>query len=177
MRYLVSSEQLSFFTYHGMISFEQLLLPEKIEILKNGLKKEKKDLWRQSEEIKKIIFDKKCSEIAKLLSQHSILRIAFDLNLSDPLLTESSFTLKEICSFKPVACGLALDLVTGEGLFVSPDFPITPMGRENKHLIVYCGSQMTYTHEPKDPYLHLPKKMGYGFGDCVTTTTHPIVRY
>lgn len=68
----------------------------------------------------------------------------------------------------------------GSGIFFSPNLPLsldylTEMPHISQLLIVYTEDNALYIHNPLDLHRHALKKMGYGFGDHLRTTTHPII--
>jgi hypothetical protein len=179
MRYQVASEHRSFFSKHGTIDFEELLNSKEMECLKKALSTavNKRDLWRQSTEAAKIILSQKCAQIAAELVGLKVLRIAFDLELQAGTLPTGSTTLQSMSCLQPVVCGLMLDLNSGKGTFIAPDFSLAPHLRDQKLLIAYGGEKLLYTHNPSDPYTHLLKREGYVFGDLVKTSTNPLVYF
>lgn len=145
------------------------------------------DVWRRDERVKKVTLRKNLAEIASNLSKKRPLRLAYDQIVEGPL-SHHPLNLIEISSIRKVVCGLVLQLAPssnseeplvpkkrGSGVFFSPfcelKFP------ENSHLfmITYTEKISLYLHEKRDPNLNSLKKLNYGFGDHLTSDTHPIL--
>jgi hypothetical protein len=156
----------------GAIAFEDLLSEDDSALIKAA--RIKRNLWSHSPELGKLILSSSFAALGAELSNHAALRIGYDLLLEDSTLPTGGWTLQDLSSLNPVACGLLLDLTTREGLFIRPDYPYHWATHAGKLLIVYGAERLLYLHTPRDPFTHELKKAGYVFGDAVTTSTHPI---
>lgn len=169
-----------------------------------------RDLWRTHEALKKIILQRRLAEIAAELTEKKPIRIGFDelfpetgtpdvvSTLKDPyhLLLNKKRLLSEICCLQGILCGLMLCLegdatpsdeklspfsrLSGNGVFLSPDFPIDfkELYERPAHtylLIVYCQDSALYIYQPDDPHGNILKQMGYSFGDKLKDNLHPVM--
>jgi hypothetical protein len=170
MRFAISREHKDFYDKHQMIECEDLLTASQIAELKSDpllnlnsayfqnmknspevLYKQGRDLWRDSNLVKKIVFSRGLSEIAAKLTEHQVLRIGYDQALScfgqglhqpsDQAFIkffQTSHRLEEFSCLQGNACGLILCLEPaedgvdilglphriGNGVFVSPQASI-----------------------------------------------------
>lgn len=217
MRFALTSDHRNFYLKHGYIEFENLLSNAQVEILqqsieaclKQRLKTSKKsspqtrfdqgfDLWRESIEIKKMVFGLTLSEIAAQLFQVPLLRIGFDqyYDISGqehfcPFSLPQS--IQEVSCAKPLLGALLLTLAPpsspasspfpgqcGSGVYFNPQKIIdwkTLFDQKGAHYIAiaYAAKTTLYHFEPKDPHTHSWKSLGYVFGDPLKDTTHPVI--
>ncbi|QVL57459.1 MAG: hypothetical protein KFB93_08810 [Simkaniaceae bacterium] len=200
MGFGLTKEHLDFYHENHFIEFEDLLSSKEVDQIEMGIDsvipkeshgkewiKAGHDVWRHDEQVKKIILRKNLAETASSLSKKRPLRIAYDQVIEGPL-SKEPHNLIEVSSIRKVVCGLALQLESastiehplvpkkrGSGIFFYPfqelNFP------ENCHLlmIAYTEEIALYIHEKRDPNVHALKKLGYGYGDRLLSTTHPIL--
>ena len=174
MKFSVSNEQRSFFHLQGAIEFEGLLDNEETEMLQRSIQDEiaarlslspselgklrsdelyvaGRDLWRSSQEIKKIISHRRFGEMASQLVNAKLLRLGYDQYFPPPepatalqkiyqQLLSPSRTLHSYGSIQGVLCGLMLCIsgtrtsdrnhlevfssVPGNGVFFRPSLTI-----------------------------------------------------
>ncbi|NGX50849.1 MAG: hypothetical protein K1060chlam2_00700 [Chlamydiae bacterium] len=163
------------------------------------------DCWRENRVVQKFVLRPQFAEIASNLTKVRPLRIAFDLLLTSspfekPLpLEELSSIQGVVCgcilqlSSPPLQASqeslvieeemttlIPLPKKSGSALFFSAEIPLsfdylatTPP--HEQLLIVYAKEKSLYTMQENDPHIHALKSLGYGFGDRLKDTTHPIL--
>lgn len=227
MKFGVAKEHLSFFCKQGYIEFESLLSQEDVAILEQEISQvlslrlnaQKKnlhhqlfstlykggfDIWRSSDQIKKILFRRQLSEVAATLVKKKKIRFGFDQLFCVPHFfeEEASFLTKENAlrtstCLQGVLCGLILNVggqfdfdqesmpflpsKVGNGLFVSPDLLFSfahllsmPTGAM-QILIVYAEEKAIYRHCEEHLNTHAYKRLDYVFGDRLRNSTHPLI--
>ncbi len=147
MHHALAKEHRDFFQKHGWIEFDDLLTGEQIVILKQGIEEalskrlelppsllaqlnpeqifsQSRDLWRTSENLRKVISNKKFGAIVSELIGKRTLRLGFDFylpplqsshdhsSLSSPFLQfiNASSTLQQISCIDNTLCGILLCL-------------------------------------------------------------------
>lgn len=164
-----------------------------VDLFKTGY-----DLWRNNEEIKKIVHKKSLATLAAELFQTLPIRLAFDEYIytsgKSTAPFSESFPLQETSCLSPLAGALVipledlsqplpffpLPLNTGNGLFISPSLPIpwkqlysTPGLR---FLILGYGMKKTFFRpDTRDPHAVNLKMLGYVFNDCLRESHHPLL--
>ncbi len=217
MRFALLDSYFDFFLKHQILQLEGLLSEEEtkalsiqietllikhlhqkpldvasnIEIWKAG-----KDLWKESSEIKKILFRMQLGEITHFLFKKRPIRLAYSQvvftgNKQDSLFS-SPKTLEEISSIDPIFGGALLCLENsleseeietsnipqlkrlkkGNVLFFSGKHPIPfPELFAQKGLkallLCFAAGNIRYKLEPQDPHTHELKKTGHAFGDLI----------
>ena len=227
MKFGVAKEHLSFFSRQGYIEFESLLSQGDVALLEqeisqvlalrlnvqkenllrqhfSNLYKGGFDIWRGSDQIKKILFRRQLSEVAATLVKKKKIRFGFDQIFCVPHFfeKETSFLAKENAlrtstCLQGVLCGLILNIggqldsdqesalplpsKVGNGLFVSPDLLFSfahlfsmPSGAMQV-LIVYAEEKAIYRHCKEHVNTHAYKKLDYVFGDRLKSATHPLI--
>ncbi len=156
------------------------------------------DLWRNNEEIKKIVHKKSLATLASDLFQTLPIRLAFDEYIHTSGKSTSPFSepfpLQETSCLSPLVGALIIPLEdlseklpffplpmnTGNGLFISPTLPIpwaqlyaTPGLR---FLILGYGMKKTFFRaDTRDPHAVNLKMLGYVFNDCLKESFHPLL--
>ncbi|MES2345177.1 MAG: hypothetical protein V4494_04480 [Chlamydiota bacterium] len=189
MKSALAKEHREFYAHNHFIDFEELISPEEACTLSKNIKKTLtkrsqkdhlssnylagRDLWRDDLEIKKIVFKRSFAEIAKELFKQPLIKIAFDQYQENT----SLLSLAQMSCLKPIIGALAIPLGTpGKAIYFSPGSPLTfPFCEEPLLLIAYTGNKTQYTLTESDPNTHTLKKLGYSFGDHITSETHPII--
>jgi len=183
MKFAVIGEHRDCLRKQGWIEFDELLTLDQLAIIEkettlvlaNRLKEpvnkifklpseelfsSGKDLWRESQSLKKIVLSKTLAEVASELIEYKPLRYGYDLLLPSPskpilynqgslsaILTQTP-TLEEISCVQGLRCGLILCIQSsqpidnenksffsnqpGNGVFFRPDTPI-PFNELTKH--------------------------------------------
>lgn len=215
MKFAVSSDQKDYFRKNGLIPFNNLLNESELVKINQGidemLKAQKKkhltsqeqfsvgrDLWRQNEEIKKIVLGRRLSHLAFELLQKKPLRLAFDQLLPEASSTvlEKERYFKEDVTFQEISSisnlqGIFLlciktfgdetaNIEAGSGYFFLPGtvFPFasfTPSKNCRFLLVGYGDPYSQYLHVTNDPQVHYLKKLGYVFGDHLNDSLHPLL--
>lgn len=164
---------------------------------------EGRDLWMRDEWIRSISLKKSFAHCANELLQSKFLHLAFDQSLHTPNTDPSPFqenrSLNACCSFQSLTLGLILRLSEtpttieatetlcplpkkrGSGIFFAADVPIDweklfSLPNESLWLLAYCSPNTVYVYNPDDPFTHLLKSAGYGFGDRLKADRHPILK-
>lgn len=214
MKFAISLDQRDHLRKSGFIPFLKLLKQEELVLLNEGIEhvldREKKkttsfsflgrDLWRQSTEVKRVVFSKRLAELAFDLLQKKPLRLAFD-----------RFLFKEDCKEGPTASelygdGLSLQahssmtnllgvfflclgkrvsfdtwsLEAGDGFFAVsstaiPEELLKAIQESQFFAIGYVDTFSQYLHEDRDLEVHFLKSLGYVFGDKLNDQLHPIL--
>ncbi len=186
MGFGLTKEHHDFFHHHHYVEFEDLLTPKEVDGIEDAIGSTKHDLWRTDGRIKKVVLSPSLAEVASNLSKIRPLRIGYDMLIDGPV-SKEPLNLIEMSSIRKVVCGLVIQLSRydgedpivpkkrGSGIFFNPFFPLS--FPEGCHLlfIAYAADIAIYIQEKRDPNLHALKKLDYGFGDRLTSTTHPIV--
>lgn len=199
MKLFVGDEEKEFFKQNGLLAVEDLFSVEEIDSLKADVKKKvslgvTKDIALTGGRSRELLFSKKLAQVAFELVGRIPLRYGYDLffgGVSAPNGISRSIT--------PVHIGVCLPLESHEGsqqstvvphtlrnedlalkkgsvLFFLPEvtFSLSP-SNVSCIFLFYVGARAQYTFEPEDPFTHDLKKLGYVFGDRVTSETHPML--
>lgn len=204
MKFSSSLQQRDFFNKNGFVSFEELLSPQdliRINEAVDGLsvteKLECRDLFLRHETMKKIVLSSKLSQLAYEFLQKKPLRIGFDQLILEKAasMKGNSALAKENETFQDICCiggleGIFLislknsasdqELAAGSGILIKPSiaypfFSTTPSATQRFLLIGYGGLYSQYLYQPRDPYCHYLKTLGYVFGDRLNDRDHPIL--
>jgi hypothetical protein len=218
MKYVLTTDHLHFFGQHHFIEFEDLLSPAEVDYLHSALdtilsKRLKvslqtascqdlftqgRDLFRESEEIKKFVTRKTFAEIGSQLFNEKILRLASDRyfrsgKTSSEKVLSPSLSLQQLNCFQRISGGVLFNLYKddlsfdlpfplkkGSGVFLSPILKLNFSSffthpDSSFFLITYGPEKLIYTLSQTDPHTHDLKKWGYAFGDTMQNPTHPIV--
>jgi len=188
MRYTVSSPQLSLFKREQKIEFEALFSEEEIDALKKELDRayaEKPtgyELQREDLPLTKGMKLTRFGQIASALMKKSPLRLAFiKYHLDYP----TSATIDQISSVTEV-CGSAILALENNDLELLPQQKGNAIFYDTRHplpfpiegaflLLVFTTDKARYRLNDSDPYTHYLKNLGYGFGDRLTTESHPYI--
>jgi len=155
-----------------------------------------RDLWRDDPVLENFICNRGLAGLVAQLFQQKTLCLAFDQALRTtsgvgyPSSTTS--TLQQRSCIQPLA-GAVLIRLSGE----SHPLSMLPKKRENAVLmgpnlilpweiffqepkcsflmIAYAPAKALYVSEKNDPNLHFLKTLGYGFGDHLNTSYHPLL--
>lgn len=156
------------------------------------------DLWRDSDDIKKITHKNTFATIAYELFQILPLRYAFDQYIYTTQNSQSVFpqplSLDELSCLRPLAGALILPLEdlkhpfpsfplplkAGSGLFITPSLPIpwpelfaTP---DLRLMIIGFGlDRTTFCPDTSDPHAVNLKKLGYVFNEHLKDSLHPVL--
>jgi hypothetical protein len=222
MKFAITADHRNFFAKNNYIEFEGILPLDQVASLKKNAEetlakrlripaeklKEKSapeiyqagyDLWRDSEEIKKITHKLAFATLASELMQIVPLRYGFDqyfatfhCNAASPYDVPSS--LQEISCIHPLAGALLLPLQdlsspptffpmplkVGSGLFLSPGFALpwpqlfSTCGLSFL-LITYAMERAIFRTDSHDPHAAFLKRLGYVFNDTLKDSVHPLV--
>jgi hypothetical protein len=226
MKYAVDSEHRDFFQKHRFLELEELLTPKQLEeanaaieaalkvrLSVNQLDQQSaenlfmagRDLWRQDQQLRKLICQRGLAEIASELISVKPIALAFDQLIVSPdlhpLVTadnrayidlmKTPTSLEEISSVQGLVCGLLLCLragephplfpsVAGHGVYFDPkvplDFGFLRRDRERRLLLIaYAEKSSYYYQQNNDPHLHYLKRFGYHFGDKLSIKHIPPV--
>jgi hypothetical protein len=155
-----------------------------------------RDLWRDDPVLENFICNRGVAQLVAQLFQQKTLCLAFDQSLRTTLRARYPgaipATLQEKSCIQPLA-GAVLIHLSGE----SHPLSMLPKKRENAVLIApnlilpweiffqepkcsflliaYVPAKALYVCEKNDPNLHSLKKLGYGFGDNLNTSHHPLL--
>ncbi len=171
MLYALASEHIHVFHKEGWILFEDLVDGDKLA----ALGPEGHDLFRTNKALMRRVY----AEIALGLVDKDYLRLVYSQTLVSPLTAEQ--TLQDISSFSMLEVGMIIVLESesvkpGSGIFLTPDCPFERLPSFTKGvLVVYAAQESRYIFNPNDPHTHYLKKLGYGFGDNLNVTTHPLL--
>lgn len=179
MKYHISREQRFFFDSSHFIEFEEILSQdEHADLLSHVAKsKERRDLSRSDPVINKIVQLPRIAKMAAELTNARFLRFGFDQLITLPL---PFHNLSQDACINGLVCGLVLSLKPGDatGILFLPtlDLSLLPLqADENYLLIVWADRGAQYLFQPKDPYTHTLKKLGYVFGDKLQDKWHSVV--
>jgi len=179
MRYTITSSQLNHFRKEGFIDFEDLLEKEKLDTLKKLLDSEivknptGRDLQRENLPLIHAMHFSRLCQIASALFRKNRLRIGFTQYQH---FFENNASIEEISSLSETLGGCIIDLTSAVVSFYDSKSPIDFSKLKTSCLfIVFVSEKSRYKLQEKDPYTHLLKKLGYGFGDQLTDATHPLI--
>jgi len=208
MKYEISSSHRHFYENNGLLEIEDLVQAAQLEAINRQIDKilSKRgkarffdhDLWRECEEMRKFVCQRRFSEIAIQLTGGRSLVLGYDqlLSGSSPLPELHLANLRDFSAYQGVKCGLVVCLqgkleTTEESLSLFPFQPgnvvfftpeieldLSPIKEAAGHrylLITYCDPNSLYVYNDKDPFAHFPKAFGYVFGDRLLEKSHPIV--
>lgn len=155
-----------------------------------------RDVWRDDPVLENFICNRGMAQLAAQLFQQKTLQLAFDQALRTTLRSgfpnADTATLQQKSCVQPLA-GAVLIRLSGE----SHPLSMLPKKRENAVLlapnlilpweiffqepkssfllIAYAPAKAIYVCEKGDSNLHFLKKLGYGFGDNLNTSHHPLL--
>lgn len=198
MKYQISGPQRHFFENNHYIQFEAMLTEEECAALVRsyGSTGQKRDLVQIDPAVKKILCSPLFGQIASELCMKKPLRYVFDEVLServpfDMLAGERCIQGIEIgmilCLEKTLyrdieAKNSIFPFEVGSATFFLPDLNLSELTCSQPHfcaknalLVGWANKDAIYIYNQKDPYAHELKRLGYGFGDRLKNSTHPIV--
>lgn len=207
MKFSVSLEQKDFLRKNGYIAFLSLINPQEIndanreiDRLANEIKKrataseilhQQSDLFRKSNNLKKIVYSKRLTHLVFELLQKKPLRLAFDRVIDGNLTPElqiASLSLNEFSGISPILGAYLICLkssegqawIPGEGLFLLPESNLKWLEegfkKEDRFLLIGFTDQYgQYLYQEKDPWNHSLKSLGYVFGDRLHDNLHPLL--
>ncbi len=190
MHFSLSADHQTFFNKNGFISFDNLLTSKEVDkiceeitrLVPDG--KDLFDLFRQSPLLQKFIQSTPVVRLIRDLFQTKTFRIGYDRLLPDPSCLQT-LSLEDCSSAKPLVGGILIPLSSEaievfdstEVFCVSCTRPLAWkefLKERPYYLITYASANASYYLEPKDPYTHLWKRLGYVFGDRLNQTRHPL---
>ena len=163
MRYEVSSSQIAYFENNKQITFEDFFSKETLEVLDKysfGF-----DIWRQNAEVKKIVLNKNLGIILNELLKKRPIRLLYDKITRDEVID-----LKN-SSFQGVLAGVIIQENKIE--IFSPE--VTLEVKEKALLVVFGSLDAVFTFKENDPYSVSPRKLGYNYGDALSTDDYPLI--
>ncbi|MCI5051930.1 MAG: hypothetical protein MRY21_02185 [Simkaniaceae bacterium] len=174
-QFVLSQKEVAEMRREGFVSLGPLFTSEQIELITSIRSSKGRDLYRQSEALKKFETGRLFSAIAKGIVSRGQVRLAMDQklpeNYSSPGSVDYSFC------FHGIAFALTISLCTpdlGEVVLYAPDAPIQPDER-SRLLILYSFENAQYKHNENDPNTHELKNSGYVFGDHLKQAFHPLI--
>lgn len=192
MRYIITSQQISYFRKESEITFEELFSKEEARDLKTLLDTSLlqhtnasqnkllagRDSHRENPAIEKALHFTKIAQAASALFGKKTLRIAFSqYEPSYP----SIASIEELTSMTGTCGGALIHLNPESSTFGSITFylltaPIDFTSIDMPALLLsFATDKARYQIREKDPLTHHLKKLGYGFGDRITPETHPFI--
>lgn len=176
MKLHLTAQQLSFYTAHGYIAFEEMPLDlSTIEKeLQTLLKKNesKREFWRLSQSLQQILV-RKIGPLALQLSRRRALHVAFDELIGAADGHDYSAPIQDHLSFQGLSCVVAL-IFDGKSptFFMHPScWPALiahwPKEPTDCYLIGFGTEETLYIMNSTDPQNHYYKKFGFGFGDSI----------
>jgi hypothetical protein len=178
------------FLHDGRTMMHGLFKESEIELISTEISKLpiKRDLFRQSEMLKKLITKKDLlSPLGDLTSQSSF-RLVMDQVLFHEEKESITLPLSSQFCFQDLKLALLValsDNENAEGLYPKEKGSVSifkpseqiclnaPSG--HYYLIVYGTATTLYIKEDRDPYCHSLKKLGLSFGDCLPNDLNPLV--
>ena len=185
MKTTLSAQQGAFYTKNGFIEFE---LPHIVHS-----ESPERDLWRRSESLKQFIL-RKLGPLALTLTGKKQLRIGLDQWITKENRPEKACLLKEMFCLQGFALGallaqnpvqparksplglLPLPSTSENVLFFRPDLILDwPHVSSDVFLILFTLPNAVYVHNSNDEATNYLKSLGYQFGDCLKSETHPLI--
>jgi hypothetical protein len=164
MKTEITSQQIVYFRQNGHIRFDNF--PVDLSIVeKTPLKR---DLWRESPALKKMIL-RALGPVAIELTGKKSLRLVCDQWLETP---PTSGRMQDMFCFQGLA---AIFVITPTTLDIYEPSSLASLISPNSYLVVFGFDNVRIIENPKDPNLAVLKKMGYGYGDRLTNEFHPII--
>jgi hypothetical protein len=226
MKFVVSLDHQRFFNEYGFIEFEELVTPEKLKeinraldtvlVKRTGAKLSAlkdlppaelfpyaRNLWMDSEGIKKFDCQGRLTEIVLSLSKKNELILGYDqllipeqplANPYYPAAFPEALPLADVSSAQDIVCAMVVCLQGGgEGSFgIFPakegnvtfiraqtpvDFSVLEQNQDKRFLLVaFADPKSVYLYREKDPNTHFNKQKGYVFGDRLFNKGHPAIR-
>jgi hypothetical protein len=215
MKMEITAQQTAFFTQNGYIELggidlhPELFLAEAKKILDLRCKTPQlrpipaeelylkgRDLWRESELLKKTLLQK-LFPVISALSSKKLLRLACDQWIFPELIWKKSCSLKDLFSIQGLVLGalfssatltpslknslglLPLPSQANNILFFKPhlllDWPqLIQSAPSDLYLIAYALPNAVYIKNSLDPATHYFKQFGYNFGDLLKNEFHPL---
>lgn len=217
MKFALAKEHHDFFDQNGFIEFDGLIshqtirnlsksvyrlvanhlnrLPERLT-LENPLDlfMSGRDLWRQSEEVRRQVIHRNFATIASGLVRQRPIRLCLDqwvpagMEFKNPVTFQELFPVQGIIAGAFIALEAALEQEetsffpqeAGNIVFVKPDtvIPFEQLTKERAQsmlMIVYGDRKSVYVYKESDPLTHYLKGMGYVYGDRLSDSQHPLL--
>jgi hypothetical protein len=199
MKYTILDAHIKFFQENGLIEFEDIFPFKTLEKIQKALEKKslisldtRRDLFRKSEIIKEIAYNKTISLILKTLTKKQNLRLAFDQLIikNEKSSFNLEFSLNSLSSFQNLIGGIIVDLSQKSlslnnlskkniSIFIKSSTSINIenilLDSDIFLLIAYGELKTVYKCNTNDPNNNYLKQFGYNFGDVLKDSSHPIV--
>jgi hypothetical protein len=154
-----------------------------------------RDLFREDALIRKTVVSRLLAQTLSLLLDAPVIRIAYDEVLRTTEKTGSplspSASLQSLSALQSLVGGAVIRLTpdgtsheflpqkVGSVVFFRPDLPLPwpdffQVPHQSFLLIAYAPERCLYVPRSDDPHGHALKKLGYGSGDPLNNSLHPI---
>lgn len=200
MRTFITEQQAAFFTKNGYIEFEGLSFnTEEIfaAVSKNNYLTGR-DLWRKNKILESLLLRTLAPVVIGLTGKR--LRLACDQGIPFNPLLKTACSLKDLFSIQGLVLGAIfsssnvelgarraatvgippLPKQSSNVLFVKPmillDWPLLAKSSPvSLYIVTYAlPNAAVYVQNPNDPCTNFLKQFGYGFGDLLKDSTHPL---
>jgi hypothetical protein len=163
MRYEVSSSQIAYFEKNKSITFEDFYSKESLEVLDKypfGF-----DIWRQNNDVKKIVLNKNLGLVLHELLNTRPIRLLYDKICRDEIIDLKNSSFQGVIAY----CVIGQDCIQ----IVSPE--VATEVKEKSLLVVFGVLDSVFTFKENDPYSVSPRKLGYDYGDALSTDDYPLI--
>jgi len=194
MHFALTKEQKNFFLKNSYIEFTSLWGEKELSLFTDLQKPGAKDLCRQDDKFKRIIFNPSLAQVAKELTEKKTLRFGFD-ELIGGSSVQKGKNLQDRCSIKGLEIALLIALDSdldaqtpppfccekGNGCFFRPNFPfekslLKKLKKRRFLLIAWADPQAKYSISKNDPDPYFLKKYGYYPEQLLREPWHPLFR-
>lgn len=221
MKFAIAKEHYDRFHKEGFVEFEGLVKEQEVLLLHDevlnllrqnmalsdrgllaqepkNLYLKSRNLWQQSDAIKKIILHKRLASIAASLTDATFVRFGYDQFIPAGYESVAALSIEEASCLQGVLCGSLICLsakaqtteqepinspfssTPGNIVFFKNDFPLDfTSGKINEGacylMTVYAQKKAVYIHNDNDPNQHFFKSLGYVFGDKLNDVLNPVI--
>lgn len=169
MKTAITAQQLVYYRQNGHIRFDHF--PSNFSSIQTWISKnpERRDIWRKHPAIKKWIIQT-IAPIALELTGKTSLKLACDQWISEP---SSEGRMKDKFCFQGLA--IIFLLSAPDLLDIYEPSSLASFLTQDSYLVAFGLDNTRFIENKKDPGEIALKKMGYAYGDVLSTEFHPAI--
>lgn len=191
----LSVQQVSSYAQNGFLELEGLLSPADCEKYR-ALVNPKRDNWRDSPVLKNLVTSRKLTHIAFQATSKNSLRLALDHWFPAGFSLPNHTPIKDLFCIQTIHCAIFIQLdpghfshttapslgllpfpkAQGNALLIQPHILLNwPPANLGLYLVAYSLPTAVFINNARDPSIGDLKRLGYSYGDTLTSESHPLL--